>query len=62
MDAPATWRHYHHVDTPPQAPAIPTVYVVDRPAPEVVGTIHGPDGKPLATVTRPARQPFGFAR
>ena len=27
--------------------------------PEVVGTILGPDGEPLHTVTRP-RPPFGF--
>lgn len=62
MDAPDSWRHYHHVSTPDQAPAVPQVYVTKSDEPEIVGTIHGPDGKPLHTVTKPARQPFGYTR
>jgi hypothetical protein len=62
MDAPPTWRSGWHVDTPAQTPPVPVVHVAEREEPDVVGTIHGPDGKPLHTVTRPARAPFGFSR
>jgi hypothetical protein len=42
----------------PLNPPVPTVEVTE---PKIVGTILGPNGRPLHTVVRP-RPPFGYRR
>lgn len=42
-------------------PTPPTVNATVKDRDDIVGTIYGPDDKPLHTVTKP-RRPFGYTK